>query len=193
MLTAVTSSKCCLKCGCDKPRLEFNRSSRQSDGLQTWCRDCSKGYYRQNSSKWKSFPSQVPETKSAYNAAYYAERKDLELDRCAAYHEANRDRRLEQSKQWRSDNRPRMRYLFAKRRAAQLLATPSWADQDSIGGMYELADIFKRAGLQIEVDHIVPLQGKTVCGLHCESNLQLLNSQENKRKGNKLFSEVLQC
>lgn len=67
----------------------------------------------------------------------------------------------------------------AKYRAARLQATPVWADFEEIGRVYEEAS---RLGMQ--VDHIVPLQGRLVCGLHVHNNLQLLSSDDNKRKGN---------
>lgn len=70
--------------------------------------------------------------------------------------------------------------IRAKRRAAKLNATPKWADLEAIKYIYTVAH---KAGL--EVDHIVPLQGKLVCGLHVENNLQLLTRNENTRKGNR--------
>jgi hypothetical protein len=68
----------------------------------------------------------------------------------------------------------------AKRRAAKLNATPAWADLEAIKIVYEEA---KLSGMH--VDHIVPLQGLNVCGLHIEANLQLLDPIENIKKGNK--------
>lgn len=67
----------------------------------------------------------------------------------------------------------------ARRRAAQLQRTPEWADQDKIKKIYE------NCPKGYHVDHIIPLQGKTVSGLHIETNLQYLTPTENLKKGNK--------
>ena len=67
-----------------------------------------------------------------------------------------------------------------KRRADKLNATPKWADMQKIKEIYIDA---KNKGLT--VDHVIPLKGKLVCGLHVETNMQLLTSIENSKKGNK--------
>ena len=59
---------------------------------------------------------------------------------------------------------------------------PRWADQEIIKLIYHEA---RHRGMQ--VDHIVPLQGKEVCGLHVEYNLQLLPAKLNAAKRNKLY------
>ncbi len=60
-----------------------------------------------------------------------------------------------------------------------------WADHDKIRQFYALAkELTERTGVEHEVDHIYPLQGETVCGLHVETNLQILTKTANRAKGN---------
>ena len=65
------------------------------------------------------------------------------------------------------------------RKALKLSRVPSWADLDKI------KDIYDKCPKGYHVDHIVPLQGTLVSGLHVEYNLQYLPAKENLVKGNK--------
>lgn len=81
-------------------------------------------------------------------------------------------------------------YHANKRRAAKLQRTPQWADEDAIRSIYdECAKTSKRTGIKHHVDHVVPLNGKNVCGLHVASNLQIIPAIENLRKRNKWVDE----
>jgi 5-methylcytosine-specific restriction endonuclease McrA len=77
----------------------------------------------------------------------------------------------------------------AKRRAARLNRTPSWLTKDDlwiINEIYELAILrTKVLGVMWHVDHIIPLQGKLVSGLHVPSNLQVILGAANHTKNNK--------
>lgn len=79
-----------------------------------------------------------------------------------------------------------------KRRFSKQDATPPWLNErmeHRIAAMYRLRDfISRRDGIQYHVDHIIPLQGETVCGLHVPWNLQILTAAENVRKSNKLVA-----
>ena len=67
-------------------------------------------------------------------------------------------------------------------------ATPAWADRRYIKLFYVLAKAeADRIGEPVEVDHIIPIRGKIVCGLHCERNLQLLTRKANQFKENVLW------
>lgn len=66
-------------------------------------------------------------------------------------------------------------------------ARPRWADVDAIAAIYaECARITRQTGIPHEVDHIVPLLGRDVCGLHVEGNLRVVPRHVNRRKSNKL-------
>lgn len=73
----------------------------------------------------------------------------------------------------------------AKRRTMQRRATPTWANKSKMQSVYRMA-----AGLNLEVDHIVPLHSPLVCGLHWEGNFQLLPALDNMRKGNRQWPDM---
>lgn len=89
-------------------------------------------------------------------------------------------------KAWVENNTAKMRARNAQRRAAQRNATVPWADQNRITQLYADAQtLTKELGVRFEVDHIVPLQNKLVCGLHWEGNLQIIPANDNRKKSNK--------
>ena len=78
----------------------------------------------------------------------------------------------------------------AKRRAAKIQQSPTWADQKEIKEIYKEAVLITKAtGIKHEVDHIVPLRGKNVRGLHVASNLRIITASENRKKSNKLLKD----
>ena len=77
------------------------------------------------------------------------------------------------------------------RRAAKLQQTPSWANDQLIAAYYKEAKRLEElTGIQFHVDHIIPLQGELVSGLHVETNLQLLPAHENLGKSNRFDPET---
>lgn len=86
---------------------------------------------------------------------------------------------------WRLEN-PEA-YLLQKRRgdAARYLATPHWLTADQKAEIKKVYALAKASNL--EIDHIVPLRNKAVCGLHVPWNLQTLSRPQNNEKGNRLL------
>lgn len=82
-------------------------------------------------------------------------------------------------------------YATGNRRAALLLRTPAWVNLADVYGVYvECARRSQETGIRHHVDHIIPLLGRTVSGLHVASNLRVVTARENVRKGNR-FDESL--
>ena len=78
----------------------------------------------------------------------------------------------------------------AKREAAKLHRTLPWADLEQIKTLYlEAALLTKEGGIKYDVDHIIPLQGEYVSGLHIESNLRVITHIDNMKKGNRFVVE----
>jgi hypothetical protein len=64
-------------------------------------------------------------------------------------------------------------------------ATPPWADRERIESIYRLRNqMQKNSPVKLHVDHIYPLRGKKVCGLHVHENLRVIPAKENIVKGN---------
>jgi 5-methylcytosine-specific restriction endonuclease McrA len=103
--------------------------------------------------------------------------------------EANKDKATENSKRYAKENPGWKAAHCAKRRSCKLKALPAWLTQeelDKIEGFYQKAKrLFKETGIPHHVDHIIPLQGKYVSGLHVPWNLQILTASENSKKSNK--------
>lgn len=91
------------------------------------------------------------------------------------------------SKQWKKEHPEARHAASANRRAAKLQRTPVWLNkghQFEIDSIYELCSAYRQVGFNYHVDHIVPLQGKSVSGLHVPWNLQIIHAKENLSKGN---------
>jgi hypothetical protein len=105
------------------------------------------------------------------------------------YHENNREKRKLLAKHYRQKNSDRVRANNAARRADQMRRTPRWLTKEDLEFMrmvYELAKGMELStGVKHHVDHIYPLLGEFVSGLHVPGNLQILTAVENIRKHNK--------
>jgi hypothetical protein len=89
--------------------------------------------------------------------------------------------------EWRKNNAGRVNGYTASRRAQQAQATVEWTNQKQVNEFYSLAAAWNSMWPDdtVHVDHIVPLNGKTVSGLHTEHNMQIIRSSTNSVKGNR--------
>lgn len=107
------------------------------------------------------------------------------------YRDAHLEIIRERDRAYRKANSDKANAIEACRRASKLQATPKRANKEYIALFYTLAKEAEiDAGTKIHVDHIVPLLGGIVCGLHNEFNLQLLPASENCSKNNRYWPDM---
>lgn len=106
-----------------------------------------------------------------------------------SYYEVDPDKKKKLNRSYRINNSSKVNAATAKRRATKLLATPRWLTSEhyvQIEAFYTLAkDLEIQTGIKHHVDHIVPLQGNNVSGLHVPWNLQVIKAEDNIKKGNR--------
>lgn len=89
------------------------------------------------------------------------------------------ERNRARTKKWKEDNKEYYLTTVKARKSRVRRATPSWVK------LGDLVEVYKNCPEGFEVDHVVPINGKTVCGLHVPWNLQYLSPLNNMRKGSK--------
>ncbi len=158
--------KTCSSCEEMKNPLHFGKNKSKPDGLHDTCKVC----------------------KSVMGKDLYKREKTRILDNNKNWRDNNKNKVLDRSQRYYKANKQSFIARSAKRRALKLQATlPLTAEQEQqIQDFYWLAkDLELVSGQKYHVDHIVPLQGDNVCGLHVPWNLQVLPADINLSKGNK--------
>lgn len=150
----------------------FGKNKSKADGLATECRECKRAQDREYASRNREHAKQKA-------SDWYYNNKEYALEK-------NKIR----GKKWRQENKDKNAAKSNKRRAFKLKATPPWLTKEhykQIEAFYWLSKLQKELTDDVyHVDHIIPLQGKTVCGLHVPWNLQVIPATVNISKGNRI-------
>lgn len=193
--------KICKTCLQTKEITEFYHKATGKDGFENFCKNC-----RLQKLYWKN-----PDKKKSYNRAYWIENKEILEPKKKQYFDNNKEKEVARGKEYykkhreeilkqkviygkeynkRSTTKALKNATCAKRRAAKLQRTPKWLTDFhliQIKIFYTTATVMKKeTGINYAVDHIIPLQGKLVSGLHVPWNLQILTKSQNSIKGTKL-------
>lgn len=159
--------KTCSKCKEQKLFSEFYKDKSRKDGLDYNCKFC------------------IKENRELNKTEIVSKR--------SAYERANKDKIISYRRKHREKYPEKYAVKVAKRKASKLNATPNWLTKEHVSQIEELficARMFKLyTGQEYHVDHIIPLRGENVCGLHVPWNLQVLEASENLKKSNKLLEE----
>jgi len=168
-------TKVCRDCGFEKSTEDFYKNKKTRDGLYTRCKECHLDVTREPSRRryWEN-----KESRAVYNKKYYHSKKNEKV-------EENRQR----ARDWYYNNRAKAISRIRERTLKQKTATPDWLTEEQkqqVESFYEHAkDCSVVSGEVYEVDHIVPLQGENISGLHVPWNLQVLPRDVNRAKSNK--------
>lgn len=175
--------KICSACGVEKPLSEYSPRNDRPCGVQAKCKECKKLEARQ-------IRAALGDTYNAYKRSWYHKNAAKEIARNRVYKEQNRDQELKRGREYIKKNRARYTAHQLKRMASQINATPTWSNEQDIAMWYEVANVLSRSGVKFVVDHIVPLRGKTVCGLHDSGNMQILPWHKNAAKSNRHWPDM---
>jgi predicted amidophosphoribosyltransferase len=207
---AMEGMKICAECLSPKPLFSFAKDKRTSDGLRKICAECTKPSPKakavcgscgqpkelgqvckpcdqRRKSEYKVRHSErVKKARSEYKKAKWAAGAEQRAMKRALKDATRKARHQESKRKWKEKNKHMVIQQTAKRFASKLNATPSWARPEAMQQVYLLARFMTEStGVPWHVDHIVPLRGKSVCGLHVEHNLTFLPAAFNIAKSNK--------
>jgi len=184
-------TKVCTKCGEEKELTEFYKNKLGKFGVKSRCKICVSGwrknYYKENPEYFKNYYKENREKMLGDNKKWRKENRKDRLEYLKNYYKENREEMLEYMKDWRKENPEKSRVYLANRRAMKLQATPPWLCENLD---CELSKIYANCPEGYHVDHIVPLKGKTVSGLHVPWNLQYLTPEENLSKNNRWWPDM---
>lgn len=170
-------------------------TTRQSLAIyRVWCIPCVKKdraekYPRVRAARHRQYERNKTHV-AAITRAYRKAHPHIYAAASAKFRAANPDKVGQTNSTWRMKNPDKVRAnrkrQAPKYKAALRRASVVWADAAAVEKFYaEAARLTTETNVRHEVDHVEPLRGKLICGLHCEFNLRVVPRSINRRKSNK--------
>jgi len=185
-------TKICNACQQEKPFLAFSVTKPgrgDKNNLRSRCKECRSAI---NLAWHKSNPIKTKKNRRSF----YIKNIENEKKQSQLWAIKNPKRKAVNFANWATKNRSKLTSKQQARDAKKRQAMPNWLTPIHLAQIQEMYDIANartfQTGIQHHVDHIVPLQGDTVSGLHVPWNLQVLTAFENISKKNK-FDHNVNC
>lgn len=170
------------------------RESRKKSALKLKDKDPTL-YKKKKSEKDKRYREKYSEILKKKKAEYYLDNKESISERASKKYKDNPEKAKQRARTWRIENRDRHNASCMQRYLSKIQAVPPWLSefmQLGIAEFYSKAKMLSElTGVPHEVDHIVPIRGKLVCGLHVPWNLQVITESANCSKKNKIIEEAM--
>lgn len=165
----------CSGCGVLRNDAEFPKKGNK-------CKNCVREFHR-------AYREANAERIAARKKLWVEENKQHKAEQDRLYAIKNPIKRKLAREKWNKLNPGKSTAAKTKNRLERFLRIPAWLTEDDhwmIEQAYELAALrTKLFGVQWHVDHIIPLKGKLVSGLHVPQNLQVIPAAVNLRKSNR--------
>lgn len=190
--------KTCSRCAVVKPIDAFGKNLKEPDRLTRDCKVCRNAlkmlhYYANREREIaasRAWNLRNPEIVRANKRASYSRKHEKYRDAARQKYALNREKINAENAAWRKANSAKCAEIKARRRAAKLQRTPAWLSADQKAEIFNCYRTAKEMSLMMQekfhVDHVVPLQGESVCGLHVPWNLDVVRGVENNQKYNKI-------
>jgi 5-methylcytosine-specific restriction endonuclease McrA len=140
--------------------------------------------------KRREYYARLKSTNPNLSAEIYARYRESSLEHSKLAYQANAEERKAKQRLWSKTNRGIANALSKRYKLKKAKATPLWLTPEQLYNMqctYKVAaQLSETSSQKWHVDHIVPIRGKDVCGLHVPWNLQLLPAKMNMQKGNRI-------
>lgn len=171
----------CTRCGKTARLTGVGWEKENPDKRNAYSREYAKG-------KWRDWHNEYRRGRKGARAEearkYRAKNPDAARERRRNYYAKNKDKLLKYRSDYLRKHPWFNRAASSRNRAIIKQRTVPWADLEAI------KEFYRNCPNNMVVDHIIPLKGKNVCGLHVLSNLQHMTPEENRAKSNNLLEDL---